>query len=237
MFASEKGRCLSYSRNKGHYDGKQRYYGRAYTYRNIIQCVDFALHHELVTEDRTKPGHRGWQSRLEATDKLRELMAGEARAYDPHEILRLKNEDNTDWIDYPETDATRRMRRRLLTINDPMRSISIDFSAAATVTKTEWHFVFDDTYVRRAAPELYRSFSRGRFDYNGRAYGPWQNIPKPQRPFLLLNGEPTSETDFSRMHPTDALRPRGYSNDRRCLRGRRLRQSRRQNLSTRLPER
>ena len=48
---------------------------------------------------------------------------------------------------------------------------------------------------------LFRIFSRGSFDKGGRHYGPYyQNIIKEYRSALTIDGEPTSEQDYSCLH-------------------------------------
>ncbi len=51
-----------------------------------------------------------------------------------------------------------------------------------------------------ARVELRRIFTNESFDYGGRFYGGWwQNVPSSTRDFIQINGEPTSEVDFSAM--------------------------------------
>lgn len=49
---------------------------------------------------------------------------------------------------------------------------------------------------------LYRSF-KGSWDRGGRIYGGfWMDLPKAERAHLTINGSPTVELDFARLHPS-----------------------------------
>ena len=49
---------------------------------------------------------------------------------------------------------------------------------------------------------LRRVFSRGSMTLGGRFYGGWwQYIPSEIRPYITINGSPTTEIDFSELHP------------------------------------
>jgi hypothetical protein len=51
------------------------------------------------------------------------------------------------------------------------------------------------------AESLHRVYSRGSFDYNGRAYGAiHQNLPKHMRRYIRIDQRPTAELDFSAYH-------------------------------------
>jgi hypothetical protein len=56
---------------------------------------------------------------------------------------------------------------------------------------------------------LQRIFNRGSFDYHGRAYGWWQNIPKTIRGDLMIDGEATAEADYTALHASILYGERG----------------------------
>lgn len=50
--------------------------------------------------------------------------------------------------------------------------------------------------------QMRRIFARSSFEKGGRFYGAWwQYIPSEARPFITINGEATTEVDYSELHP------------------------------------
>jgi hypothetical protein len=110
-------RWVSYSRRRDHYSAGQRYRGTAYTYRSVVGTVSQLSDRELIEEQRARPGTRGWQSRMRATDRLvLGLGALAGLTYDPVETVRLKNA-NGQLVDYRDGPATRRMRGEIRQLN------------------------------------------------------------------------------------------------------------------------
>lgn len=199
--------AVSYSRRRSYYSGQKRYRGTSFTYATVTKSIEELLRRGLINENRSMPGQRGQQSQFWATRKLLDLWGNAPHVFDPHDIIQLRGV-NKNLIDYNDTDATRRMRRELQVINEGLRSISIEVSGPGVMI-TSRHLIVDGTFIRRTPPELRRIFSRSKFTCNGRTYGPWQSIPKLRRPDILLNGEPSSEPDFRRMHPAMLYDQRG----------------------------
>ena len=57
--------------------------------------------------------------------------------------------------------------------------------------------------VGLASNQLHRVFNQGSFSLGGRFYGGWwQNIPAECRAAITINGDPTIEMDYPRLHPT-----------------------------------
>lgn len=70
------------------------------------------------------------------------------------------------------------------------------------------HKGYDDSRIY-----LVRRFSES-YERGGRLYdGFWQNMPKAIRQRLLIDGEPTVELDFSRIHPTIIFADKGQTLD------------------------
>ena len=67
--AGETERQLSYSRHRGHYR-RSRYRPRAFTYTHATRSVANIVGAGLGIENRTLPGHRGWQSTITPTPLL-----------------------------------------------------------------------------------------------------------------------------------------------------------------------
>lgn len=89
-------------------------------------------------------------------------------------------------IDYKDTDETNRMREELRRYNTFMAS----------------HRVVDAAGQRHST-HLARIFSQGSFDKGGRFYrASYQQLSKPDRSKLTIDGEAVVELDFCSMHPT-----------------------------------
>lgn len=89
-------------------------------------------------------------------------------------------------IDYEDTDETNRMRDELRLYNDFMAQ----------------HRVVDATGQRHST-HLARIFSQRDFRKGGRFYrASYQQLGKPDRAKLTIDGEAVAELDFASMHPT-----------------------------------
>ncbi|MFZ1289561.1 MAG: hypothetical protein WAR79_05705 [Melioribacteraceae bacterium] len=56
---------------------------------------------------------------------------------------------------------------------------------------------------KKLRTDLHRVFSNGSFSLGGRFYGAqYQNVKSKQRPYILINGNPTIEADYSAFHIT-----------------------------------
>jgi hypothetical protein len=185
-------RWLSFSRDRNHYAGKSRYYGANYSYCNVCNVVDELLAAQLIVEERTRPGQRGWRSRMRATPDLIDRLAPFGKLdFAPGEPIRLKNAEG-DLIDYPESSLTRTMRREVDALNAAWQSVCIALPTDAPAA------------APRPVPARtsgYRVFN-GRWHQGGRFYGPfWQSLPKAQRAQLTIDGCAVAEHDFAQLHP------------------------------------
>lgn len=206
-------RCVSYSRRKGFYTGKARYYGPAYTYKNILEAVAFCenagliVHHKAERSSFTK-----WQSSFEASPGLVERfehIRPELVAHDM-ELVRLTDTDG-NLIAYRETDFTRRWRKELRGIRDVLRSVK--FGLPEEVRETPRYLVAGEALIPRHSfdqPELHRVFNRASWKSGGRMYGAfWQSLPKAMRAGLTIDGQAVASADFSAIHPRMLYADRG----------------------------
>lgn len=120
-------------------------------------------------------------------------------------------------IHFEETALTRQMEQRLLIINrfwsDHAICLDLDEplyhwigTRMAQRNKRDKNPYDDEDRVPRPLNItniwIHRVFSRGSFTKGGRHYGPWwQQIPKEFRKYILIDGQPTCEIDFSGLHP------------------------------------
>jgi hypothetical protein len=140
-------------------------------------------------------------------------------------LIQLKDE-NKDPMELPEDEESKRFIARL-TAN--LKEINAAFartfiglhvtdrelsSIAEHMANREWPNFLD--FSRKS---IYRVFNNGTFAQGGRFFGAWwQNVPSEFRHFIHIshNGEthsPTTEIDYSSMHPALAYAQRGLALD------------------------
>ncbi|MCJ2137326.1 helix-turn-helix domain-containing protein [Methylobacterium sp. J-026] len=200
MLAHEEGRYVSYSRRKAFYTGRRRYHGTAFTYTNVLSCVEELLRQGLIEEERASPGNLGWQSRFRASTKLAEACSDVEFHHKLIGLIFLKDADG-NLVDYQDTDATIRMTRELRAINADLASLRVELPGP-DVVRSRHHIVVDGAYYRPTKGALYRIFNRRSFALGGRAFGWWQNLPSRWRRRLVIDGEPVVEPDFAQLHPS-----------------------------------
>jgi len=113
-------------------------------------------------------------------------------------ILKESREDHREkakWIEYPETEITRKFRQQVKTINQWLAEADIDFD--------DWHLVGDEKSPDIQDRHLRRVFTQGRFDSGGRLFGGfWQSMKKKRRlEGVLIDEEPVVELDYRQMAP------------------------------------
>jgi hypothetical protein len=210
-YASNHGpRSISYSRHAPRYKGMTRYYGSCFNLRSVTGAVDRLRDGGFLIERRARSsgprGARGRQSTITARGKLVEIAAEDFTAeYVPGELIRLKDSDKR-LIPYKDDKNTSRFRHEMRITNEALASAKIDLPDAMFGSQVIIKDKIDGAWrVRLQIPAntlLYRVFNRGAWNRGGRLYGPWwQKLPKRDRARLLIDGEPTSEIDYSSFHP------------------------------------
>jgi len=170
--------------------------------RNVVGSID-ELVREGWLETRIAPATHasGRQSILWATPELLEAVSlPEQVAHAPGELIRLRDE-NKILIDYRDTEARRRERRKLEGFNEGLEALDITLPGAkqrgnCLVFRTKK----GQAVVNMACNQLYR-VGNVDFLHGMRFYGPGvQGIPSDERPGLLFDGEPTLEADYKAIH-------------------------------------
>jgi hypothetical protein len=125
------------------------------------------------------------------------------------EVIFLRDKDSVTGeriaLIAPNTQKVRAMRRNLQKINEFIGKQAI----CLHMTNQQLATVKLYKVGEEAPPSLifnytglYRVFSRGSMTKGGRFYGGWwQHIRSDYRPYLTINGMPTSEIDYSELHP------------------------------------
>jgi hypothetical protein len=184
-------RWTSYSRRWDSYARGQRYFRPTYTYRAIIPAVDQLAAEGLLDHQKMPEGHRGFQSRFRASDVLLRELGKFPVIYQPVELLILRDL-NGELVDYRDNRDTRRMRKRLVAINEAL--LSQETGIAGRIIR-EGDLLENGG---RARVQMHRVFNRSDFELGGRFYGSyWQNIPKAERKLITIGGKETVEHDYA----------------------------------------
>jgi hypothetical protein len=224
--AGETEKPLSYSRHRGHYR-RSRYRPRAFTYAHAMSAVANIVGARLGIENRTLPGHRGWQSTITATPLLMSYWsdAAEDPVYDSKaETIILKSRDEEKrLLEYIDAPLTRGLREEIGTINEMLGGTDIDVPGAIKRAKDLLMFEElgwdenDRPFVKRHHVRLTHKAGRrifaGDFEHHGRFYCSVQNIPSDARSTMTIKCEPCAELDYSAMHPTLAYNIAGVQMD------------------------
>ncbi|MCO5129239.1 MAG: hypothetical protein M9932_01570 [Xanthobacteraceae bacterium] len=178
---------VSYSRRWQHYSTPVRYRHPLMTYRAVTGAFDRLDAGGFIDHAKAAPGARGWQSaaiaRPTLIEPIRAIIQNEPRLViaAPRETIIMRNSDHEN-IDYSDSQAIDRMRRRLARINEAIASIDISDNAAAPLVR-----IFNVDFRRG-----------GRFYAMG---GAWQSMRKEARKAITINGESVVELDYSALHP------------------------------------
>jgi hypothetical protein len=203
--------------NANVYAGGGRYADRGIRYRSMRSSLNGLVGlglAEIVKRGVYAPNDgRRYNTKIRATadlitklERVHKFNPGEIdRVYRSEDDIKLRDRSKKP-IQFAECDHTERMRCRLRTLNELLRSavIGIDLTIEKRdemqreMTGGKKGYAFDPT--KRT---LTRVFTDGSFERGGRFYQPsWQQMPKKYRPYLIVNGERTVEVDYSCLHPT-----------------------------------
>ncbi|MDR6532592.1 hypothetical protein J2800_003350 [Caulobacter rhizosphaerae] len=172
------------------------------------------------------------RTRLRATERLLAQIADagidlDAPAWQPasglgwrktEDIVRLKDPEPGAGA---EPDDVRASRRVLLAVNRLNQSVRLE------LPRDSWGRILarlhdqgsNEAMDRMSAGDaervtLYRGF-KGGWNNGGRLYGGWwQTLPKSERRHLTIDGKPTVELDYARMHPSLLYAKRDLALDR-----------------------
>lgn len=190
-------RKISYSRNLEFWIRISRYtngWNRKAVCLAVDTLVEMGL---LVDHDRRKEGQRGLQSSYRPSEVLQSVSKPKLTVRLPELIQYKDGEGNL--VNYKDTPMTIRSRKQLQSINTLLASVMIQLEIDGEIVEhyTDWagnKICIDEN-------QLHRVYSGG-WDKNGRFYGTWfQNIKREDRRYILIDGKPTVEADYSQTHP------------------------------------
>jgi hypothetical protein len=193
-------RWVSYSRRKEYYASRTRYFPGSLTYTNLVRFVDREVERKFIENKSSSPRQRGTQSRMRLSPTAAHSFeqAGAKLIFDPPEIVVLRDA-NKQLIDYTDNAETRRIRFKLITINDALAATELTYRGRL-IRSGDMLEVDGKRILARNV--LHRVFNRRSFDLGGRFYGAWwQNIKSDERCCLRVNGSVTVEHDYSQIHP------------------------------------
>ncbi len=206
--SEEPGRWVSYSRRRAFYANQQRYNGTAYTYANVVSAIDSLASIGLLENRIPPPGLHGIQSTFRATMELMGIIDEPPTVeFKRLDSIRLKDDDK-QLIDFAETRATTRIRKRTDRINDALESIDLDLVTPRAV-RSQYAIHCGGVAFYPAKKTQYRVFSRGSFNKHGRFYGgDWLKLKTKKedgygyddRNCLTIDGEVVLEVDFPCLH-------------------------------------
>ena len=135
------------------------------------------------------------RSRLRGTEALLQYLEGDFGVtladlgFAPWtETVRLKDTAK-HLIEYEDSQTTTQMRTGLEHLNVLLADTTITLDGGSTSGQD------------LSAKRLYRVFNDGSFDKGGRFYGGWwMSIPSDDRSRILIDGEVTTELDYSAIH-------------------------------------
>ena len=185
--------------------------------RNITLLIGRA--HQVGLIDLARGSYAGpygpanRNTRIRASGQLQQVFANatfgveDVQRPSGQECIILKEEER--YLEYEDDDNTRGMRERLTAYNALLQQTFIDIplleqpyiERLITIGRDAGQTVRvattpDRKFVRRI-------FSRGRWDMNGRFYGPWwQQVGKDWRSQIFIDDQPTVEIDFKGLHIT-----------------------------------
>ena len=195
---------LGYSRDRNKYSKESRL-GRLFLrYRPMMRVVDglidlgYVEHHKGF-QDQARG--TGYQSRMRATPALIELI--EKRnvtpfmvSYDLDETVILRDTEDND-LSFPETEETRAISEQVASYNNFLCEHRISLSLSTEDIRKVLLKKGQKTPIDYSRTRLCRIFKED-FTSGGRYYkGWWQEIPSELRPYITIDGENTSELDYS----------------------------------------
>ena len=150
-------------------------------------------------------------TRIRAAEPMRELFRAakftrdDVVQHSDQECLILKAAEGeaAKLIEYEDTAATRQMRDELKAYNQVLADHFIDIPSLdhPWVERRDGLGGTTKVHIDRHHQYVRRIFSRGRWDANGRFYGPWwQLISSELRKKIYINDTPTVEVDFKGLH-------------------------------------
>jgi hypothetical protein len=214
---------ISYSRRKARYGKRSRYARIKVGMTCLLKLIDTMKRPEYGYIDHavgvcyrdpvTNIPYVSYTSRMRATRKLiRLLVKHRVKLHiisrHPNEaVIYLRNKEKEDVKFDSMPRDVERSEKVLIQYNNLLQKTYIDiddeFLTAAELDKMKkWDDQQSVEYsVDLSEKRVYRVFSNSNWNHNGRIFGAWwHSCPKQLRKYIILDGEPTVELDYSSIH-------------------------------------
>lgn len=220
---------ISFSRDKKRYGKYSRYISILVGHRGIVTLTNrlrdkgFIEYVNGVCYRNPVTGipYAGYTTRMRATKKLIRLIVRHKVKLSmisrhPNEAVikfrTVKDENDLarDIKDFQAPEDVRRSAKALIRYNNLLQGTYIDLDDdLLTATDLEKLKRYDkklkrcivDYSIDLSKKRVYRVFSNEDWKQNGRVYGAWwHGCPKELRKYILIDGEPVVELDFSAIH-------------------------------------
>jgi len=219
---SDPTQYVSYSRDKNQYGENSRYTQIKVGYVGITKAVDALLEHGYITHHMgicyrdpiTGFQYVGYTSRMRATRKLIKLIV--RYKVKLHMIFRHLNEEliflraakkegsddrpmDINYVDAPR--EVERSRKIMMAYNSLLQNSYIDIADDLITTQELIDAGIDEYSIDLSRKRVYRVFNNGSWTDGGRLYGSWwEECPSELRKYIVINGQPTIELDYSGIH-------------------------------------
>jgi hypothetical protein len=195
---------VAYSRNKNFYSANHT---KNYTYANMLNALEIAIEAGYAAELKTsyQSFDRGYSSTLKAGPRLSEFNLPEGIELDL-ESLPLLSIDKRPIFENDDLDVVKAHSAN--TSLEFINHLDRMYDEALKLNRDYWNKIIIDTRLINAKLKCFNRVGLTRIFKKGEV-GRWhqkgemsfQQLPKEERPKLLLNSEKVAEIDYSAMHP------------------------------------
>lgn len=213
---------VGYSRNAKEFLKGGRYWDdkagqKLFTETVFLSVIDGLSALGYIDDEPAKQGSIGKSSRMKAKQKLIDVMKEHGINWsaidaspDPSNVIELKSEkdkqENQTKLPFEDSVDVKipTIRDALVGINEALKKTLINLKATDdqfAVINNRLSNDKDRQMVNFSNRYIVRKFTNGTFEDGGRFYGGWwQDIPKKYRKFIQIQGKPTAELDYSKLH-------------------------------------
>lgn len=226
---SDPNQFVSFARNKNRYGKYSRYASIKVGFKAMVELTNRLRDEGYIQyvkgvcyrDSVTGVPYLGYTSRMRATKKLIQLIVKHRvklsmiSRHPNEQVIKIRtvkdeNDIARDIKDFQAPQDVKRSGKILTAYNHLLQKTYIDLDdemlTTADVEELKRYDKKDKAYVTEYTIDLskkrvYRVFSNEDWKQGGRIYGAWwHGCPKELRKYILLDGEPVIELDFSAIH-------------------------------------
>ena len=215
---------ISYSRDNNRYGHYSRYTRIKIGIVSLLNVIDALIDQKYIDhvgatcyrDPVTGKPYAGYSSRMRASKKLirfiiRHKIKLRMISRHPNEAVIFVRDENKADVELDTMPSmprdVERSENTLINYNQFLQNTYIDiadeFVTSADLAKMKkWqNQKYVEYSIDLSKKRVYRVFSNKDWKQNGRIFGAWwHSCPKQLRKYIILNGEPTIELDFSSIH-------------------------------------